>query len=223
MTDEGKILESLRGVGGDATPFGKDTSVIESKVKLWTAIVTLLAVLLGLLQLYGQGKDLQKIERNFSSLENMRRSLMMPLEGVWSYHIDFVKYFGETEPRRYADGKAAFVWNGGKVGYDIIVGAGVKGILDPTPDPFVTYVFELFMGTDPAGIPQDNGSAHGQYLSRTTSNPKFGRPNDPGIDITNCMKEYSTIHTITGITCKYSAKNEDRQTDANLRFGRLSP
>jgi hypothetical protein len=152
MIDESKNVQSASdtGGGGVAAAFGKDTSVLESKIKLWTAIVTFLGVLVGFAytgyQLLDQGRDLQRIEQNFSSLETLRTALMRPLEGLWDYEVEYIHYFGEKQRHRFAIGKAVFIWHGNssRIGYFIIIGAGVKEIGKDRAESIVTYVIDFF-------------------------------------------------------------------------------
>jgi len=95
-----------------------DTTTRESKYKLWTAIVTLLGVIVGFgytaFQLLNQSRDLQRIEQNFRNIDELKKALMKPLEGVLDYKTKYTKYFGKdnTNPQksqRNLNGKAIFI------------------------------------------------------------------------------------------------------------------
>lgn len=215
--------------GGERPSAGRDPSVLESKIKLWTAIVTLLGVVAGFAytsyQLLHQSRDLEKIEQNFSSLEKLRKALTMPLEGLWDYKVEYMPYFGEKLPLRVARGNAAFIWHGSdssRLGYSIFIGAGVREIGKDRADAIVTYVIEFFLDTDQSGNPMEGCSATGIYISRTTSEPKFAKPSDTEVEITNCKPYFSAIHTINKLTFKYQTKTNDphQQSAATVTFER---
>jgi hypothetical protein len=63
----------------------EDSGYRESKIKLWTAYVTLLGVILAVVltiyQIRNQNENLQRIAQNFEHLSDLKKALMMPLEG----------------------------------------------------------------------------------------------------------------------------------------------
>lgn len=80
----------MTDTGRTAPP--ENAASTRNSIKLWTAIITLLGVVLGFgytaLQLLNQSKDLKRIEQNFRNLDELRYALMMPLEGVWDYRLN---------------------------------------------------------------------------------------------------------------------------------------
>ena len=107
MADNSEKTTTTNGIGGNepAVTIHKDGSVRESKYKLWTAIITLLSVAVGFafttIQLVRQSNDLRRIEQNFQSMNQLKKALMMPLEGLWDYKVKYKIYLGEKDGKRY--------------------------------------------------------------------------------------------------------------------------
>src|ERR1019366_5467865 len=125
----------------------------------WTAIITLLSVVFGFayttFQLLGQRDDLHRIEQNFQNMNQLKKALMMPLEGVWDYRVKYATYIGEQNSKRYLDGKAVAIWYGdtANIGYHFYIGGGVYEI-GRSGNPDVTLVIEVFLPTGKNGIPK---------------------------------------------------------------------
>lgn len=212
--------------GGDeaAVSIDKDTTARESKYKLWTALVTLAGVLVGFIytgvQLYSQSHDLQRIEQNFRNLDELKKAITMPLEGLWDYKTEYTKYFGEQTPHRHLKGKAVFLWYGdtAPIGYHAYIGGGIYEF--GKAEPIVTIVIEFFLETDKSGNPKPDCSATGSYIARTTSEPKFDKPGDTDLELKDGKFEESSVHTINKMTFTFKANEPGSQTDALITFTR---
>jgi len=207
---------------------GEDAATIrESKYKLWTALITLAGVLVGFIytgvQLYTQSHDLQRIEQNFRNLDELKKALTKPLEGIWDYRAEYTKYFGEQTPHRHLKGKAVFLWYGDTtpIGYHAYIGGGVFEI--GKSEPIVTLVIDFFLETGKSGNPKSGSSATGSYIARTTSDAKFAKPGDTEIELKEGKFEESDEHAITKMTFTFTANDPSSETYAVVTFTRPRP
>jgi hypothetical protein len=116
--------------GGDEAVVSsdKDASTRESKYKLWTALISLTGIIVGFaytgVQLINQRDDLHRIEQNFRNLDELKKALTMPLEGLWNYDVEYTKYAWDQTTVTYLQGKAIFLWYGDtpRIGYHAYIG-----------------------------------------------------------------------------------------------------
>lgn len=171
--------------------------------------------------------ELSNKQQQINSLTGQLKYARMPLEGLWDYKVSYTKYFGQTTPKRYLDGKAFFLWYGGNsdnpnVGYHVYAAGGIHEL--GKSDFIVTILVDFFLHTDESGIPtKSKFSSEGKYLARTTNNRTFNMPGSILLKLTDGQYEESVTRTIIKITFKYLDNDIAHQTDAIVTFERPHP
>ncbi len=147
----------------------------------------------------------------------------MPLEGVWNYRVDYIKYMGRTNTHRVLSGKGVAVWYGetAKVGYHFYIGGGIHN--DGSDKSDVTLVVDFFLPAMKNGMPFKPAKAEGKYISRTTSNPDYEQPANAIIYLTDGRIEENDEQVVNKIVFSFKTNDVGRETVATVEFERPAP
>lgn len=136
--------------------------------QFWTSLILLaVTVVLTAYAVYQQriqSKRLSMMEIVISDSQSLRDSLRKPLEGTWSYTLDYTRFHGK-EGSWQAVGKALFIWRSTESSYDIYIGANVMEDNRPT-EVLVTFFLEGRLETDRSGWPEHRPSIEATYTAR---------------------------------------------------------
>jgi hypothetical protein len=168
---------------------------------------------------------LQRIAQNFEHLNDLKKALMMPLEGEWDYQTEFTTYIGKKSHHySLSGGKAIFIGKDDdrtRVGYQVYLGGGI--FEGSNNEPVVTLFGDFFLDTNKGGIPKENCSVNFSYLARTASNPDFAVSVKTKLVLTECKLEVSQMDKITSISFALHSDNNDEahRTDGTVTFTRI--
>jgi hypothetical protein len=158
--------------------------VVVERLKLWIALISLLAALLvggfSIYQSRMQSQHLQTVTVAIQDTEDIRNALKKPFEGVWQYRIVFSRYFG-NEATYISSGTAIILWEPAKQQYQIFIGYSISKEWEK--EKLVTGFLGGNFLADGQGWPSENFEMPMRYLERTSVG-EFNNPNAAGFSFT---------------------------------------
>ena len=136
--------------------------------KFWTGLtfltITVILTAFRIYQSHVQGKRLSMMEVVIRDTQDLRDSLCKPLEGIWSYSLEYERFHEKEEKNWRAAGKAVFIWRSATSTYDVYIGAKVTE--EYKPDVLVAFFLEGTLATGRSGWPEHQPTIDAKYLAR---------------------------------------------------------
>lgn len=172
-----------------------------------------------------------KLDEKETELETQKTHILknshMPLEGIWEYNTHYKEYFGEkdslTEPKKYAHGRAAFIWYGNKnTGqYHVLMGGGVYD--GPSKTLIATHVIDSPLESDGAGNPIEGTSMSGRYLARTTFINRYESRSDQIIKLSDLHIEHYNDNEVKSMVFTININDNRKESIGTVVFTKPPP